>query len=156
MASSKRSAGILLYRRKEPLEVLLVHPGGPYFARKDAGAWTVPKGEPSTGEDLFACAQREVAEELGCVPPLEMERYTQLGECRQSGGKVVHAWACEADLALSTLGPSTFEIEWPPRSGQRKQFPEIDAAQYFDLATAREKINPAQAVFLDRLLASLR
>ena len=155
-ARSRLSAGLLFYRHTgDRLEVLLAHPGGPYFARKDAGAWTIPKGEPEPGEDLFDCARRETEEEVGYVAPHAKERYVALGQCQQRGGKVVHAFACEADVALDVLGASTFEIEWPPRSGQRQRFPEVDAAQYFDLETARAKIRPAQAVFLDRLVELL-
>jgi predicted NUDIX family NTP pyrophosphohydrolase len=153
MARASTSAGLLVYRRTAArLEVLLVHPGGPYFARKDDGVWTVPKGEPEPGEDLFACARRETREELGYGAPDDLARYAALGECKQRGGKVVHAWACEADLPLAALGESTFEIEWPPRSGKRARFPEIDAARYFDVEAARAKMNPAQVVFLDRLV----
>ena len=153
---SKSSAGLLVYRLGATgPELLLVHPGGPYFAKKDAGAWTIPKGELEPGEDLLACARREFLEELGQPPPPLDAGYLALGECRQRGGKVVHAWACQADLTLdASLGASTFEIEWPPRSGRRRSFPEIDVAEYFDVETARRKLNPAQHVLIDRWLAS--
>jgi predicted NUDIX family NTP pyrophosphohydrolase len=153
-ARAKQSAGILFYRvRDAQLEVLLVHPGGPYYARKDTGAWTIPKGEPEVGEALLDCARREAREELGCELPPSAASYSSLGSCRQRGGKLVHAWACEAELPLDRVGASTFELEWPPRSGKRQSFPEVDLARYFGLNAAREKINPAQVMFLEELVA---
>ena len=147
---AKRSAGILLHRRRgEDAEVLLVHPGGPFWAKKDLGAWTIPKGELDPGEDPRACALREFAEETGTVlPPGEL---LDLGEVRQKAGKVVRAWAAEGDLDAAAVVSNTFEMVWPPRSGQLRSFPEIDRAGWFGLAEARKRILPAQAPFLDRL-----
>jgi predicted NUDIX family NTP pyrophosphohydrolase len=131
-------------------EVLLVHPGGPFWAKKDAGAWSIPKGEYDEGEDALACALREFSEELGSEPPSRSE-LTLLGEVRQRSGKRVTAWAAEGDLEPSGIRSNTFTIEWPPRSGRTQEFPEIDRAAWFPLDEARERINPAQAEFLDRL-----
>ncbi|MEQ8765784.1 MAG: NUDIX domain-containing protein [Planctomycetota bacterium] len=149
-----QSAGVLVYRRSGSLlEVLLVHPGGPYFRKKDDGAWTIPKGEPEAGEEMEATAFRELAEETGLRPAGER---IPLGEVRQAGGKRVVAWAVEGDADTSAPPPSdTFEIEWPPRSGQTRSFPEVDAWSFYDLEMARQKINSAQAVFLDRLTEAL-
>jgi len=146
----RRSAGILLHRRGAAgVEVLLVHPGGPFWAKKDAGAWSIPKGEHEEGEDAQACALREFEEETGSAPaPGEL---SDLGTVRQKSGKVVQAWALAGDLDPETLRSNTFEVEWPPRSGRRQAFPEVDRAAWFTLDIAREKINPAQAAFLDRL-----
>jgi predicted NUDIX family NTP pyrophosphohydrolase len=147
---AKRSAGILLYR--DGPEVLLVHPGGPFWAKKDAGAWSIPKGEHEEGEDARACALREFAEETGTAPaPGEL---ADLGTVRQKSGKVVQAWALAGDLDADAIRSNTFALEWPPRSGRRAEFPEVDRAAWFSLEEARAKINPAQAVFLDRLLAA--
>jgi predicted NUDIX family NTP pyrophosphohydrolase len=141
-----------MYRRGPGgLAVLLAHPGGPFFRRKDDGVWTLPKGEPNPGEDLRATAIREFGEEVGVpvIEPLE-----ELGEIRQKGGKVVHAWAFAGELPPGyVVSSNTFELEWPPRSGRWQRFPEIDRALMFSLAEARVKINPAQAPFLDRLVA---
>jgi predicted NUDIX family NTP pyrophosphohydrolase len=147
-----RSAGILLYRRGDGgPEVLLVHPGGPFWAKKDLGAWSIPKGEHDEGEDARACALREFAEELGSAPaPGELE---ELGSVRQKAGKIVQAWALEGDLDPEGLRSNTFTMEWPPRSGRMREFPEVDRAAWFGLEAARERINPAQAAFLDRLAA---
>lgn len=152
----KRSAGLLMYRHRDRgLEVFLVHPGGPFFSRKDAGAWSVPKGEIDEGEDPLAVARREFEEETGrgveaCAKP--DAELVPLGSVRQRGGKTVHAWAFEGDWPEGVEpSPNTFEIEWPPRSGRRREFPEIDRAEFFTLDAAREKIHPAQAAFLDRL-----
>ena len=144
-----------MFRRKEAvLEVLLVHPGGPFFASKDDGAWTIPKGEALPGENLLARAQIEFEEELGIRPS---GHWIELGSIKQKGGKLVHAWALEGDLPESfKLKSNTFEMEWPPRSGKRKQFPEIDRAEFFKEDIARRKVNPAQIVFLDRLHERLR
>ena len=147
---SPRSAGILMYRRSGTgLEVLLVHPGGPYWQRKDEGAWSIPKGEIDDEEDASAVARREFAEETGVVlagQPLE-----PLGEIRQRAGKRVIAFAVEGDLDVQTISSNTFEIEWPPRSGKMQTFPEIDRAEWFDLAAARVKILEGQRPLLDRL-----
>lgn len=143
-----RSAGILLFRRNRGLEVLLVHPGGPFFARKDAGAWSIPKGEYDDSEDALAAAVREFAEETGHSVTGD---FIPLSAIRQKGGKEVLAWAVEGDIDPETIVSNTFEIEWPPRSGKRRQFPEIDRAGWFDLPTAREKINERQRGFLDEL-----
>jgi predicted NUDIX family NTP pyrophosphohydrolase len=141
----KQSAGILLYRRKrDRFEVLLVHPGGPFWAKKDQGAWSIPKGEYED-EDALAAAKREFEEETGF--PLEGETLA-LGQQKQRGGKVIDAWAVEGDLNPDELRSNTFEMEWPPRSGKRQRFPEIDKAGWFALETALEKINPGQADFI--------
>ena len=147
--SARLSAGILLFREREGgLEVLLGHPGGPFFAKKDEGSWTVLKGEAEPGEDLQAVARREFAEETGSQPP--DGPMLELGEIRQRGGKTVVAWALAGDLDPATARSNTFEMEWPPRSGRRRAFPEIDRVAWFDMETARTKILPAQAAFLDR------
>ncbi|HET7416262.1 MAG TPA: NUDIX domain-containing protein [Solirubrobacterales bacterium] len=154
--ATKRSAGILLYRRGEGgTQFLLVHPGGPFWAKKDAGAWSIPKGQIEAEEEPRACAIRELEEELGPAPELDPEQLLELGSIRQRAGKVVEAWASEADFDPATLASNTFAMEWPPRSGKQQEFPEVDRAEWFDLAGAREKILPAQAEFLDRLLARL-
>jgi predicted NUDIX family NTP pyrophosphohydrolase len=148
--SGRTSAGILLWRKRNGrLEVLLGHPGGPYFARKDADHWTVLKGEVEPGEDLVAVARREFAEETGHRPP--DGPLIELGDIRQKSGKVVLAWALEGDLDPKTAVSNSFEMEWPPRSGQVREFPEIDQVAWFDLQSARVKIKAAQAPFLDRL-----
>jgi predicted NUDIX family NTP pyrophosphohydrolase len=145
----KLSAGLLLYRRRgAALEVLLVHPGGPFWARKDDGAWTIPKGEPAAGEDLLDCAKREIEEETGFAVSGE---FRALAPVRQAGGKVVHAWAVESDLDAAAIRSNTVTIEWPPRSGRMQEFPEIDRAQWLDLAAARRKINQGQRPLLDAL-----
>jgi predicted NUDIX family NTP pyrophosphohydrolase len=150
---ARRSAGILLFRRPGP-EVLLVHMGGPYWARRDAGAWSIPKGEHDADDaDPLECALREFEEETGSA--LAPEELTPLGEVRQKGGKVVAAWAAEGDLDAGAIRSNTFEIEWPPRSGRRREFPEVDRAGWFGMEEAREKLIPAQAAFLDRLLEHL-
>jgi predicted NUDIX family NTP pyrophosphohydrolase len=146
----RRSAGILLHRRGAGgLEVLLVHPGGPFWAKKDAGAWSIPKGEYEDGEDARACALREFNEEIGAAAP-EGE-LVDLGEVRQKSGKVVTAWALEGDTNAEEITSNTFTMEWPPRSGKTREFPEIDRAGWFGLDEARTKILPAQAPLLDRL-----
>jgi predicted NUDIX family NTP pyrophosphohydrolase len=148
---ARRSAGILLHREgAEGREVLLVHPGGPFWAKRDAGAWSIPKGEYADDEDPEAAARREFAEELGSRLP-ESAELRDLGEVKQKNGKVVVAYAAAGDLDTSTVHSNTFEMEWPPRSGRRQAFPEIDRAEWFALAQAREKLLPAQAAFLDRL-----
>ena len=148
---AKRSAGILLHREgADGREVLLVHPGGPFWAKRDDGAWSLPKGEYGDDEDPLAAALREFEEELGSPLPEDAEA-RELGEVRQRGGKVVVAWAVEGELDATAAHSNTFEIEWPPRSGRRQAFPEIDRAEWFGLARAREKLLPAQVPFLDRL-----
>ena len=140
----------MLFRRAEgALEVLLVHPGGPFWARRDAGAWSVPKGEYGPDEDAFDAARREFEEELGAAPP--DGQALDLGEIKQKGGKLVCAWAIEGDLDPSGIESNTFTLEWPPRSGRMRSFPEVDRAEWFTPEAAREKINPGQATLLDRL-----
>jgi predicted NUDIX family NTP pyrophosphohydrolase len=150
------SAGLVLYRvRAGQLQVLLVHPGGPFFTRRDAGYWSIPKGEIEPGEDLLKAAIREVQEEVG----LELgsdARFISLGSIRQKGGKLVHAWAVECDCDTPPVNRSnTFTLEWPPHSGQFQQFPEVDRAEFFPLDQAREKIKETQRPLLDRLEAAL-
>jgi predicted NUDIX family NTP pyrophosphohydrolase len=154
MERSKTSAGLLMFRRRNgELEVLLVHPGGPYFQNKDDGAWTIPKGEAAEGEDLLARARIEFEEELGLPASGD---WIALGSIKQKGGKTVHAWAFEGDLQDDFKPASNiFEIEWPPRSGNMKRFPEVDRANFFPTEAARRKINVAQIALLDRLLETL-
>jgi predicted NUDIX family NTP pyrophosphohydrolase len=149
---SKTSAGLLMFRRKhDALEVLLVHPGGPFFRNKDEGAWTIPKGEALEGEDLQQRARVEFKEELGIEPA--SSDWIDLGTVKQKGGKTVHAWAFEGDLPQDFVCVSnTFTLEWPPRSGRTQEFPEIDRAEFFRIELARERINEAQIEFLDRLV----
>jgi len=156
--ASKHSAGILLFRCREEGEVefLLVHPGGPFWKRKDQGAWTIPKGQIEQEEEARACAIRELEEELGQAPTLDPGQLIELGSIKQRAGKVVEAWAAEAEFDPADLDSNTFSMEWPPRSGDEQEFPEVDKAEWFDPETAREKILPAQAELLDRLLAKLR
>jgi predicted NUDIX family NTP pyrophosphohydrolase len=143
------SAGILPYQRRQgELLVLLVHPGGPYWRNKDAGAWSIPKGEFAPGEDPEAVARREFAEELGIAPAGPLQ---DLGEVRQTGGKRVRAFALEGDIDVDAIRSNRFEMEWPPRSGRTQAFPEIDRAAWFPLPLAREKIIAGQRPFLDRL-----
>ena len=151
----KTSAGLLLYRRVDgAIEVLLVHPGGPYWARKDEGAWSIPKGEYEPGEDPLEVARREFEEELGVAPP---EGTTAaLGEIRQSGGKIVSAWTQEGDLDVTDVRSNTFEMEWPPRSGRTQEFPEVDRAEWFSIDDAARKLNRGQLPFLDRLIRCRR
>ncbi|MFE9628286.1 NUDIX domain-containing protein [Streptomyces sp. NPDC006527] len=148
--SGRRSAGLLLFRHTDDgLEVLLAHMGGPFFARKDAGAWTVPKGEYESDEPAWEAARREFREELGVAPP--DGEAIPLGEVRQTNGKIVTAWAVEADLDPVSIEPGTFVMEWPPRSGRTQEFPEVDRVAWYGLDRAREVIVRAQAAFLDRL-----
>ncbi|HWA54953.1 MAG TPA: NUDIX domain-containing protein [Solirubrobacterales bacterium] len=148
------SAGILPYRhRGDSIELLLVHPGGPFWAKKDDGAWSIAKGELDEGEEPRACALRELEEELGSSLGLTVERLTEIGSVRQKSGKVVHGWAAEAEFDPAELRSNTFAIEWPPRSGRQQEFPEVDRVEWFEPEAARAKINPAQAEFIDRLLA---
>jgi predicted NUDIX family NTP pyrophosphohydrolase len=130
-------------------EVLLVHPGGPVWAKRDAGAWSIPKGEYSDAEDPLLAARREFEEELGTAPPAGPAE--DLGEVRQKSGKVVRAWAIAGDLDETEVRSNTLEFEWPPRSGRLIEIPEVDRAEWFALEAAREKINPAQVALLDRL-----
>lgn len=144
------SAGLVVFReRAGALEVLLAHMGGPYWARKDAGAWTIPKGELDDGEQPLAGARREFAEELGHAPP--DGPVVELGEVRQRSGKRVVAFAVEGDFDPAQLRPGTFELEWPPRSGRRQAFPEVDRVAWFDLPAARNKLVAGQVALLDRL-----
>ena len=146
----KRSAGLLMYRRSHrTLELLLVHPGGPFWAKKDEGAWSIPKGEYDDGEDVRAVAKREFAEEVGAVPDGAL---VDLGEVVQGGGKRVRAFALEGDFDVVRLQSNTFELEWPPKSGRRQTFPEVDRAAWFAPDTARQKILAGQRPFIDRLI----
>jgi predicted NUDIX family NTP pyrophosphohydrolase len=145
------SAGLLVLRRTDGgIQVLLVHPGGPYWAKRDEGAWSMPKGEYEPGEDPLEAAMREFDEELGSEPPDGTEAVS-LGQLRQPSGKVVSAWALEGDLDVSEIRSNTFEMEWPPRSGRTREFPEVDRAGWFDLPAARRKLLRGQVAFLDRL-----
>ena len=151
----KLSAGLLLYRRRDRdgaivLEVLLAHMGGPFWARKDDGAWSIPKGEYVRGEDPFAAAKREFQEELGSAPPLAV--YRDLGSIIQPGGKLVTAWAAEADFETAGAVSNTFELEWPPGSGQMRSFPEIDKASWFTMDVARLKLVRGQRPLIDRFV----
>jgi predicted NUDIX family NTP pyrophosphohydrolase len=157
---AKTSAGLLLWRRAPSggdgagaVQVLLGHPGGPYFARKDDGSWSVPKGEYVPGEEPLAAAYREFAEELGVEPPAGDP--VPLGHAKGTGGKVNTIWALEGDLDVGDVHSNTFTLEWPPRSGRQQEFPEIDRAEWFDLTAARVKIFAAQRPFLDRLAEHL-
>jgi predicted NUDIX family NTP pyrophosphohydrolase len=145
----KQSAGLLLFRRRgNAVEVLLVHPGGPLWARKDDGAWSIPKGEVEENEDTLAAARREVEEETGARPS---GTFISLSPLRQTGGKIVHVWAMESDFDPASLKSNLFEMEWPPKSGKRRSFPEVDRASWFDLETAARKILPSQAIVLKHL-----
>ena len=149
MARAKLAAGILLYRRTHgALEVLLTHPGGPLWKNKDAGAWSLPKGEPAPDEDPLACACRELEEETGVVAT---GPFIDLGEVRQKAGKAVRAWAAEQDADPGAMRSNTFTLEWPPRSGRMATFPEVDRWEWVGLDEAGRRINPAQAELLERL-----
>jgi len=151
---AKRSAGILLFGGRGPaLRLLLVHPGGPFWAKKDLGAWSIPKGESEEGEDALAVARREFEEELGSQAPAG--EVIDLGELVQPSRKVVTAFAIEGDFDASRLASNLFEMEWPPKSGRVQSFPEVDRAQWFTVEEAREKILPGQRPFIDRLLERL-
>jgi predicted NUDIX family NTP pyrophosphohydrolase len=156
----RTSAGILLYRRaggpNGRLEVLLAHPGGPFFVKRDLGDWTIPKGEPNGGQEpLDAVARREFEEETGlAIDPAAPS--IDLGSIVQKGGKVVHAWAVEGDLDAAEAHSNEFEMEWPPRSGRRERYPEIDRVEWFDLDEARRRVKPTQVPLIDRLEASLQ
>lgn len=154
--AAKRSAGILLFRLVgESPQLLLVHPGGPYWAKRDLGAWTIPKGEYEADESARDCALRELGEELGAAPALDPEALIDLGSVRQKSGKVVDAWAAEGDFDPARLDSNTFLIEWPPRSGNQREYPEVDRAEWFEPGLAREKILAAQAELIERLLERL-
>jgi predicted NUDIX family NTP pyrophosphohydrolase len=154
MMATRTSAGILLFRRSGGrLEVLLAHPGGPFFTRRDEGHWTIPKGEVDPDEELLAVARREFEEETGTPPPDGQP--VDLGNIVQKGGKVVHAWGLEGDLDVSRATSNTFEIAWPPGSGRRETFPEIDRVAWFDPAEARRRLKPTQIPLIDRLEAAL-
>ena len=147
--AKKISAGILLYRcRDHSVEVFLVHPGGPYWARKEEGAWSIPKGESTEGADLLATTYAEFHEETGS---LLVGSPVPLTPLKQPGGKLVHAWAVRGDIDAASIRSNTFAIEWPPRSGKRQEFPEVDRAAWFELAEARQKLLPGQRGFLDQL-----
>jgi predicted NUDIX family NTP pyrophosphohydrolase len=143
-----KSAGIIAYRKRRNLEILLVHPGGPFWRNKDLGAWSIPKGEYAEEEDAETAARREFAEELGFEPAVPL---IALGEVKQRGGKIVTAFAAQLDIDVSSIRSNTFEMEWPPRSRKRQVFPEVDRAEWFTLEKAREKINAGQRPLLDRL-----
>lgn len=146
----KLSAGLVLYKRSDDgVRLLLVHPGGPFWRNKDEGAWSIPKGEYGAGEDPLAAARREFEEELGMAAPLGP--YAPLGEASQRGGKIVTCFAAEGDFDVASLTSNLFEMEWPPRSGRRASFPEVDRAEWFSLEEAARKIIDAQRMFLDRL-----
>ncbi len=147
----KLSAGLLVYRRSDRgLELLLVHPGGPYWAKKDDGAWSIPKGEYEPDEDPLEVALREFEEEIGKTPP-DPAGAVSLGELRQPSGKVVSAWALEGDVDVTEVQSNTFEMEWPPRSGRTREVPEVDRAGWFGLEEARRKLLRGQLGFIDRL-----
>jgi predicted NUDIX family NTP pyrophosphohydrolase len=153
ITSGKQSAGLLLYRRSSrDVEVLLGHPGGPFWRKKDFGSWSIPKGLVASGETPLAAAKREFAEETGHQPD---GRFLPLGEAKQTGGKIVHAWAVEGNWDPALLKSNVFELEWPPRSGRHQSFPELDRAAWFDVAEAEKRMLKGQVVFLSRLLARL-
>jgi len=148
------SAGILLYRhRGDTVEVLLAHPGGPFWANRDEGAWSLPKGEAGDGEDYLAVARREFREEIGI--PVACDAAWPLGSVTLRSGKTVFGWACEGDIDPARQHSNSFSMEWPPRSGRTQEFPEVDRVEWFSPETARRKLNPAQATFVDRLLGIL-
>ena len=150
--AQKTSAGLLLYRRHGELEVFLVHPGGPFWAKRDAGAWSLPKGEFEQGEDPLQAARREFTEETG----LSIDgKFRRLDPVKQSGGKVIHAWAVECDCDASRVRSNLFSLEWPPKSGRIQQFPEIDRAEWFTLSEGRKRIIGGQIGILDQLISAL-
>jgi predicted NUDIX family NTP pyrophosphohydrolase len=150
-APAKQSAGILVYRLAPPaLEVLLVHPGGPFWAKKDDGAWFIPKGQLEAGEEPLAAALREFREEVGIEPPAGEP--LDLGTVKNKGGKLIHAWALPGDLDLSAFKSNTFSLEWPPRSGKQCEFPEVDRARYFGIEEATLKMHEAELPLVERLL----
>jgi predicted NUDIX family NTP pyrophosphohydrolase len=151
---SKQSAGLLLFRETpDGLEVLLAHPGGPYWAKKDDGAWSIPKGELDVDEEPLAAARREFQEEMGCAVDGD---FLPLEPLKQPGGKLVRAWAVSSNFDPSALSSNTFSMEWPPKCGRQQQFPEVDQAAWFDIESARRKILKGQAQFLDQLLAIVK
>jgi len=153
MTKSKQSAGLLMYRiQAKQLQVLLAHPGGPFFQKKDAGAWSIPKGEIEADEDHLQAAQREFREETGITP---CGPFLKLTPIQQKGGKVVHAWAFEGDCDPAAIVSNTFPMEWPPKSGRQVDFPEIDRAEFFAVEEAKRKINPAQVALIDELVEKL-
>ena len=155
-SSTKISAGLLLYRKRAGhLEVFLIHPGGPFWARKDQGVWSIPKGEINPGEELLKAAMREFSEEIGMFPDPQ-KKFLPLGEIKQKGGKIVHAWAFEGDLdPQHKIAGGQFTMEWPPRSGKMAAFPEVDRGQFFTIPAAREKLIEAQHPFIERLMQGL-
>ena len=151
---AKRSAGILLYRRSpNGIEVFLVHPGGPFWAKRDLGAWTIPKGEIDAGEDLLEAAKREFYEETGARID---GTFVELAPAQQPSGKVIHAWAVEGDVDAAAITSNLFSMEWPPKSGMTREFPEIDRGGWFTLAEARDKLLPGQLPLLDQLKETSR
>jgi predicted NUDIX family NTP pyrophosphohydrolase len=146
---AKMSAGILLFRRKLEVQVFLVHPGGPFWSKKDEGVWSIPKGEIEEGEELLKVALREFSEETGQKISGD---FIPLEQVKQRSGKIVFAWAVEGDADENNINSNTFEIEWPPKSGKMASFPEVDKAAWFSIDVARKKINPGQATLLDQLL----
>ena len=150
---AKKSAGLLLYREARDssgIQVLLAHPGGPFWRNKDEGAWTIPKGEFADDENPLAAAKREFEEELGAKPPAD--EYIPLKPIKQKNGKIVHAWAVKGDFDLATLRSNEFEIEWPPKSGRMRSFPEVDRAQWFSVDAAKRKMLTGQSALVDELL----
>lgn len=153
-ARGKQSAGLLVYRGSGgALEVLLVHPGGPFWTKKDDSAWFIPKGEIEPGEEALGAARREFREELGIEPP--PGEPLELGSVKNKSGKLIHAWALSGDLDLAGFHSNTFSLEWPPRSGTTREFPEVDRAQYFGVAEASTKMSPGELPLLERLLVAL-
>jgi predicted NUDIX family NTP pyrophosphohydrolase len=153
-SSKTHSAGILLFKRRgSDIEVLLGHPGGPFWKKKDLGAWTIPKGLVANDEPPLQAAKREIAEETGYMPS---GKIVPLGDAQQPGGKIVHVWAIEGDWNAKELRSNVFEMEWPPRSGRRQSFPELDRAAWFDMSAAHDRILKGQTVFLDRLMETVK
>jgi predicted NUDIX family NTP pyrophosphohydrolase len=150
---AKQSAGLLLFRKRDGIEVLLVHPGGPFWAKKDEGAWSIPKGELGEGEDPLAAARREFEEELGAAVSGE---FLSLGSIKQPGGKRVHAWAVLGEFDPALVKSNTCRMEWPPKSGREAEFPEVDRAQWFDFESARRKILRGQVELIERLVEIVR
>jgi predicted NUDIX family NTP pyrophosphohydrolase len=152
----KRSAGLLLYRRRNTgVEVFLVHPGGPFWAKKDTGSWSIPKGEYAVDEDPLEAARREFQEETGFAANNTSDSFIALGELKQPGGKIVSVWAVEGDCDPSQLRSNTFQVEWPPRSGRRIEVPEVDRGCWYSVDSARVNLLRGQVAFLDRLLARI-